>query len=41
MGIDTGIDLDAVIECAVWLGEKLGKELPSMVARAGDFPQKR
>jgi isopropylmalate/homocitrate/citramalate synthase len=41
MGVDTGIDLDRVIECSRWLGEQLGKELPSMVARAGDFPQKR
>jgi (R)-citramalyl-CoA lyase len=41
MGVDTGIDIDALIECSHWLGEQLGKELPSMVARAGDFPQKR
>ncbi|HZQ50337.1 MAG TPA: hydroxymethylglutaryl-CoA lyase [Candidatus Dormibacteraeota bacterium] len=41
MGVETGIDLDAVIECSEWLGAQLGKELPSMVARAGDFPQKR
>ena len=38
MGIETGIDLDALIECSHWLGLQLGKELPSMVARAGDFP---
>src|SRR5579859_1984563 len=37
MGIDTGIDIDALIECSTWLGEQLGKELPGMVARAGDF----
>jgi isopropylmalate/homocitrate/citramalate synthase len=36
-GIDTGIDIDALIECSTWLGEQLGKELPGMVARAGDF----
>ena len=41
MGVDTGIDIDALIECSHWLGEQLGKELPSMVALAGDFPQKR
>ena len=38
LGIGTGIDLDALIGCSRWLGEQLGKELPGMVARAGDFP---
>jgi isopropylmalate/homocitrate/citramalate synthase len=38
LGVDTGIDLDALISCSRWLGEQLGKELPGMVARAGDFP---
>jgi isopropylmalate/homocitrate/citramalate synthase len=38
MGVDTGIDLDALIQCSRWLGQQLGKELPGMVARAGDFP---
>jgi isopropylmalate/homocitrate/citramalate synthase len=38
MGIDTGIDLEALIACSRWLGLQLGKELPGMVARAGDFP---
>jgi isopropylmalate/homocitrate/citramalate synthase len=38
LGVDTGIDLDALIACSHWLGEQLGKELPGMVARAGDFP---
>jgi (R)-citramalyl-CoA lyase len=38
MGIETGIDLDALIETSRWLGGKLGKELPGMLARAGDYP---
>ena len=38
LGVDTGIDLDALIGCSRWLGEQLGKELPGMLARAGDFP---
>lgn len=38
MGVDTGIDLDALIETSQWLGEQLDKELPSMLARAGDYP---
>jgi len=39
LGVETGIDLDALIACSRWLGEQLGKELPGMVARAGDFPR--
>jgi isopropylmalate/homocitrate/citramalate synthase len=38
MGVDVGIDLDALIQTSRWLGEQLGKELPGMVARAGDYP---
>ncbi len=38
MGVDTGVDLDALIAASAWLGRQLGKELPGMVARAGDFP---
>src|ERR1700680_1621517 len=38
LGVDTGIDLDALIGCSRWLGEQLGKELPGSVGRAGDYP---
>jgi isopropylmalate/homocitrate/citramalate synthase len=38
MGVDTGIDLDRLIATSQWLGAELGKELPSMVSRAGDYP---
>ena len=38
MGVDTGIDLDSLIDTSHWLGQQLGKELPSMLSRAGDFP---
>jgi isopropylmalate/homocitrate/citramalate synthase len=38
LGVDTGVDLEALIACSRWLGEQLGKELPGMVARAGDYP---
>jgi isopropylmalate/homocitrate/citramalate synthase len=38
MGVDTGIELDALIRTSEWLGQQLGKELPGMVARAGDYP---
>jgi (R)-citramalyl-CoA lyase len=40
LGIMTGIDLDGLIETSRWLAGQLGKELPGMVARAGDFPYK-
>ena len=35
MGVETGIDLDALIECAVRMGEILGRELPGQVMKAG------
>jgi len=35
MGVRTGIDIDAVVEVNHWLAERLGRELPAMVARAG------
>jgi hydroxymethylglutaryl-CoA lyase/(R)-citramalyl-CoA lyase len=37
MGHETGIDLEALIECAQWLAEQLGKELPGQVHKAGSF----
>jgi (R)-citramalyl-CoA lyase len=41
LGVDTGVDLDALIATSQWLAGRLGKELPGLVARAGDFPYKR
>ncbi len=38
LGVDTAIDIDGLIQTSQWLSAKLGKELPGMVARAGDFP---
>jgi (R)-citramalyl-CoA lyase len=40
LGVETGIDLDALIATSQWLSGQLGKELPGMLARAGDFPPK-
>ena len=40
LGIMSGIDLDALIATSQWLAGQLGKELPGMLARAGDFPSK-
>jgi hydroxymethylglutaryl-CoA lyase/(R)-citramalyl-CoA lyase len=36
-GVETGIDLDALIAVAGWLGGKLGHPLPGELHRAGDF----
>ncbi|WP_191246817.1 hydroxymethylglutaryl-CoA lyase [Amycolatopsis deserti] len=36
MGYDTGIDLDQLRMCSLWLAEQVGHELPGLVARAGD-----
>jgi hydroxymethylglutaryl-CoA lyase/(R)-citramalyl-CoA lyase len=38
LGVDMGIDLDALISTSRWLGAQLGKDLPGMLARAGDYP---
>jgi (R)-citramalyl-CoA lyase len=40
LGIMTCVDLDALIATSQWLAGQLGKELPGMLARAGDFPYK-
>ena len=37
-GLETGIDLDAVISVAAWLEELLGRTLEGQVYRAGNFP---
>ncbi|HWK30428.1 MAG TPA: hydroxymethylglutaryl-CoA lyase [Solirubrobacter sp.] len=36
-GVETGIDLDALLEVAAWLSATLGRELPGLVQRAGNF----
>jgi len=38
LGVETGIDLDSLIATSHWLGSQLGKDLPGMLARAGDYP---
>ena len=39
-GVETGVDLDALISVAKWLEQLLGRELPGRVYRAGRFPAK-
>ena len=34
LGIDTGIDLDALVDTAAWISAQLGREPASRVARA-------
>jgi hydroxymethylglutaryl-CoA lyase len=38
-GYSTGISLDAAIETAKWLQERLGRTVPGMLAKAGGFPR--
>jgi hypothetical protein len=37
MGVETGVDLDALLACAEWMAEQLGRELPGQVYKAGAF----
>jgi hydroxymethylglutaryl-CoA lyase/(R)-citramalyl-CoA lyase len=37
-GVDTGVDLDALIRAAEWLEGVLGRQLPGRVYRAGGLP---
>lgn len=37
-GRETGLDLSALIATASWVGEQLGIEVPSALAKAGEFP---
>ena len=41
MGYDTGLDLDGLIDASTWLEAQLGHRVPSLVAKAGGFPQPR
>jgi hydroxymethylglutaryl-CoA lyase/(R)-citramalyl-CoA lyase len=36
-GVETGIDLDALIGVAEWLSTTMGRELPGLLQRAGNF----
>lgn len=38
-GVDCGVDLDAILATAQWLGEQLGHPVPSALSRAGTFPR--
>ncbi|HRO32768.1 MAG TPA: hydroxymethylglutaryl-CoA lyase [Brevundimonas sp.] len=38
-GFQTGYDLDALIETARWIGDKIGRPAPSALSRAGGWPR--
>jgi hydroxymethylglutaryl-CoA lyase len=38
-GVETGLDLEALIATTHWLGGVMGRDMPSMLARAGNFPK--
>jgi len=39
-GYRTGLDIDRLIEAAEWLAGGMGRELPGMLGRAGNFPSR-
>lgn len=38
-GVETGVDLEAIIETTHWLEDRLGRGVPAMLPKAGIFPQ--
>ncbi len=38
LGVETGIDIEALIDTAHWIETQLGRAVPAMVSRAGNFP---
>jgi hydroxymethylglutaryl-CoA lyase len=39
MGIETGVSISALIETAKWLQVRIGRPLPGMLMKAGEFPR--
>ena len=39
MGIETGVSISAVIDTAQWLQQQIGRTLPGMLMKAGNFPR--
>jgi hydroxymethylglutaryl-CoA lyase len=40
MGVATGVSIDALIDTAHWLETQIGKPVPGMLAKAGNFPRR-
>lgn len=41
MGVDTGVDLEALIGTGRWLQDQLGRNVPGLLVKAGSFPRPR
>ncbi|MFO0336039.1 MAG: hydroxymethylglutaryl-CoA lyase [Pseudomonadota bacterium] len=41
MGVSTGVDLDALIDTGRWLQDQLGRNVPGLLEKAGNFPRPR
>jgi hydroxymethylglutaryl-CoA lyase len=41
MGVSTGVDLDALIDTGRWLQDQLGRNVPGLLVKAGNFPRPR
>jgi len=39
MGVQTGVSIEALIETGRWLQEQIGRPIPGMLMRAGNFPR--
>ena len=39
MGIETGVSIDRMIDTARWLERQIGKAVPGMLVKAGNFPR--
>jgi len=39
-GYRTGLDVDRLIGASEWLAKAMGRELPGMLSRAGNFPRR-
>lgn len=37
-GIESGVDLDSLMDACNWMNTVVGRQLPAMVSRAGNFP---
>ncbi|MGB3772335.1 MAG: hydroxymethylglutaryl-CoA lyase [Rhodococcus sp. (in: high G+C Gram-positive bacteria)] len=40
-GVDTGVTMEVLVDAATWLGAALGKDVPALLGRAGNFPSVR
>jgi hydroxymethylglutaryl-CoA lyase len=38
MGVETGVSIEALIDTGRWLQERIGRPIPGMLMRAGNFP---